>query len=71
MLFKQKKKKKKIMMHAPQPQKLPPIGKGNKPKINTLVFIFIFKKDVKKETRHARQGEKKKIRAKRTLLLLL
>lgn len=59
------------MMHAPQPQKLPPIGKGNKPKINTLVFIFIFKKDVKKRDEIRETGRDKKIRAKRILLLLL
>lgn len=58
-------------MHAPQPQQLPPIGKGNKPKINTLVFIFIFKKDVKKRSEARETGREKKKYAKRILLLLL
>lgn len=60
------------MMHAPQPQKLPPIGKGNKPKINTLVFIFIFKKDVKKkETRGTRDRERKKIREENFIIIII
>lgn len=49
-------------MHAPQPQKLPPIGKGNKPKINMLVFIFIFKKDVKKRDETPETGREKNTR---------
>lgn len=59
------------MMHAPQPQKLPPIGKGNKPKINTLVFIFIFKKDVKKRSEARETGREKKIREENFIIIII